>query len=651
MAGEGAAGAELAGKIGGALKGAGSSAGPAAKAAGAKLVSGLGGAAGSLGNLGGLGGAGKVAGATGSVGKGLLFGGGFFSSKALIDAGGMGGTWLFIAGILYYIGKVVGLNSGFLVFLATFLLFFYSYILFKGHKGGWIIVISFYIWGILLGFKGIVPFDKTYLIYVASVIFGITAIFGIISKGQTLADEAIGLIPIIVFFLEIGAVTAIADDFFNLTPLLKSMVLFMPWFAFAGLFSTKGNNIFLNILKFIGIFYMVSILTIGLVPDLGFSSSEIFNPEEFLDTERDLRLNEDDRPNPALVQLRCTLKMFQKIGETYSIEQCVQEEMLEYEIKAKCTDDTGVLDSNCVTSERQRLEAEGQTISGTIDRDIVEETSAEFIIDSDTFPKEVTRKVGQMVQYPLTLDLKNPHELDLKVRVGCKFPAIDSNNRDFELEGVIIPEGKEVIETNKKDEVISRICKAPEGWELNGSSKIQFYAEFEGLKTESYLTRMFVEQYDEDNQLLKEAKNEFVSGSSKHSGSADEFARINFAFGEPETNPIIEEDDTVILISALENLKNGKITKVDNYKLELDPDFIVSDGEYNCISGGESDVTLPDDMRDGDKIPLGLCFLEMSDEIKSKLDDADFLLNTYNAYLDYDYRIEKVQNIKVNLLT
>ena len=152
-------------------------------------------------------------------------------------------------------------------------------------------------------------------------------------------------------------------------------------------------------------------------------------------------------------------------------------------------------------------------------------------------------------------------------------------------------------------------------------------------------------------QLNYEAKNEFVSGSSRHSGSADEFARINFAFGEPETNPVIEVDDTVILISALENLKNGKITKVENYKLELDPDFIVSDGEYNCISGGESDVTLPDNMRDGDKIPLGLCFLEMSDEIKSKLDDAEFLLNTYNAYLDYNYRIEKVQNIKVSLLT
>ena len=52
--------------------------------------------------------------------------------------------------------------------------------------------------------------------------------------------------------------------------------------------------------------------------------------------------------------------------------------------------------------------------------------------------------------------------------------------------------------------------------------------------------------YNSLDPLLSDARRTYFPYEHATSSSPDEFARLNFAFGEPETNPVIEFDEQIL---------------------------------------------------------------------------------------------------------
>ena len=82
----------------------------------------------------------------------------------------------------------------------------------------------------------------------------------------------------------------------------------------------------------------------------------------------------------------------------------------------------------------------------------------------------------------------------------------------------------------------------------------------------------------------------------------------------------------------------------------VESDFHATDGDYGCLLGDSSYIYLPLRMRKGENIPVSVCFLSMSEDLKSDLNGIDFELRTYKASLSYDYEIQKETNIEVELI-
>ena len=180
------------------------------------------------------------------------------------------------------------------------------------------------------------------------------------------------------------------------------------------------------------------------------------------------------------------------------------------------------------------------------------------------------------------------------------------------------------------------------------------------METNSYLTRLFVEKDDMETKIVQKAIITYASGSNVYYSSApDEFARINFAFGNPESNPVIEvaaegyadpAEFNVMLVSSIENVANGKITSLNSYEIILEPDLYPAEDDWACLQGSGYDVILPNTMRSGETIPLSICFLDMYDDLIEDVYLESFVPKSYVATLNYDYQISESTDITVTIV-
>ena len=131
------------------------------------------------------------------------------------------------------------------------------------------------------------------------------------------------------------------------------------------------------------------------------------------------------------------------------------------------------------------------------------------------------------------------------------------------------------------------------------------------------------------------------------SQSPNDFARINFAFGNPLENPIIETESgdkvNLMLASNIENLGRGKILTLRTYRIEL-PGFVVNDKNGYCRDGGPN-IKISDLSAFKQVIYLPTCIItEIPAQFKSP---QDYVFEEFAAIIYYDYQLSKKINVVV----
>ncbi|MBU1111764.1 MAG: hypothetical protein KJ896_03220 [Nanoarchaeota archaeon] len=645
MAGESAA-------AGGVLKGIGS----AAAGAGSK-------AAGALGALKGATGLAGGAGAAASAGPGVIWGAGAAAGPNAVSAlKNISFVMMIIGGVYFFVKLVVGYST--LTLILSFLLFIFAgyAVSNKVQVDKFAVFIPMAIW-ILWYFVFGGNYDPNFLMYFGGI--SILILFGsmVITKGRVTRPELWGLLPVLFFYLDAGLIPFLVETLgFAVKDGFEYMVLFMPWWAFFGLLMLpteegKGSNTVINVARVIGILYLVVVILIPVIPTVAYENSVVPGLEDLEGAQEQLREQAPKTENPGWSNFICTLQAIQNVADIggFDVDDCVAERQLNSQVKYTCSDVYGFTEGSsdynrCLEDEKTRIEEdEQQTAQGTVDRSILEKTEASFKVDRNSFPTKRVVSVGttQALQYPINLEIENPREQELGITLICNFTKTGSSDNSESFLGEISPSSS--ITFNEKSDTLAAICSPPSGQLLNGSYTLTYQAEFSGLETTSTLTRMFVEDYDENNELLAEARSTYFSGTNALSSAPDEFARINFGFGQPETNPIIEKDDNLLLVSSIENAGTGKIINVNDYFIDLEP-YMYNPGDLDvsCLQGGT--VIVPDKTSKGSDIPLSLCFLEWGAEMEDLIAAQDFVVQSFDAILNYDYQISTQNTITVTIV-
>ncbi len=615
------------GKAAGAAKFAGTKALPVLKTAGAAAAPVLGRAASGMA-------------AAGSAAQGALWGAGAATGASVLNAIADPGFVLFIAGLLtFFFNEYLG-NVALAVLLGTVFMFYSSIFIFKAR--GIMVTVIFWVWYIL--FQGNRD-PKAFLYMILPIIIIGMVVHGLVKKfqkgsfGEGASGEIIGAVPIILFFLDFGALDLLVTGFgLPLTPSVKNLILFTPWWALLGLFTTTKENFIISVFRIAGIVYIVAILTVGVVPDAyekSQSDSLIPGPERFLEAKKELRETLPQKENPAYSNLVCIF------SEPTSVPSCVEQRQENSELTYICEKVEGKEKgtpqfTQCLEEQKKKKKDAALQVQGAIDPTIKEPTKAEIIIDKDSFPTEFKPAFG----FPFELKIENPREQQITAEVACRFESKEGEKKT--VAGRI--GGVNPATFNDASFQTSYLCYAAEGEELNGRYEIIFEATLKNLMTGSKLQRAFVGNVPADQIDLW--RREEISKVIKNSESLApaEFARINFNVGHGKKQIIIENDPqkSILVDGNIENVGSGKIVAVQNYQLSLE-EFSV-DNEP-CRQGS---LDIPN--RTVTAIALPHCLITDYPE-KLKNPPRGWEPYTFIATLTYDYQISKKENIEIKPLT
>jgi hypothetical protein len=602
---------------------------------------------------------GKAAVATGAVqavGTAAAFG----AVEQVTGAAKSTSFMIVILGIIQYLLRMYyGTNAIIYVLsLALFVLAGYalSAKLDKGKAAILLPMLIFIVWYFIYGGN----YEPTFLIYFASIAIGISVLFALVSKGDSVKPELYGLIPVVFFFLDIGLLPFLVEKLnLSVTPLLESLILYMPWWAFFGVMtlpteSSKegGANFLINVARISGIMYVVFVLIVVAVPDIGYAKSELPGTADFEAAQQRVKAQLPQKENPAYSNLMCIF------SEPTDTPGCVERRQEASELKYICEKlekkepGTGAYES-CLKEKKEEKEKEKLKVAGASDSTIKEPTTAEFKF-SQFFPKLTYAASGETVKvgYPTELEIKNPRLQKFTVQVSCNFTSKGKDKESFM--GTISGGENEISLT--VDETIERntfVCNPPSDKVLNGSYTLIYIAKIDGLTATSRLQRAFIGKKDEKKD--EKWKEEWVpkilsthfSGSNYLSQGAPDFARLNFAVGNPAENPIVESGKKVVITSNLENVGGGKITAVKFYNLGLEKEF--SGADTGCIFGDSSNVHIPDTSKSYAKevVFFPTCLIDVP-SVWETLDD--YVIAEFKAAAQYDYSLSKEVDIEVKEL-
>ena len=324
--------------------------------------------------------------------------------------------------------------------------------------------------------------------------------------------------------------------------------------------------------------------------------------------------------------ISCT---FDQIAQpTVDREECLKEKKITRYCRVQSSRETDL--EKCIAEQQETKIA----VVGISDPTISQPMKAEFVV-SDYFPKESYYREGegQQLRYPVELKIQNPRKQssgDKKVTVAaaCRF-----TQGDAVVPGKIIgAENGEYTLSSDEHSSITLVCQ-PES-ELKGRYDLLYNATLHGLETKSRLQRAFIGTKNREwkEQWIPKIMEAHFPGSSHLSQAPEEFARLNFAFGNPLENPLIETTGNLILSSTVENVGRGKIVALESYALQL-PGFSVDDPR--CLGG--STPELPTSPRSGDEVYLPNCFITaLPPELQNP---SEYVFKEFEAALRYDYQI------------
>lgn len=555
----------------------------------------------------------------------------------LLYSGDNSGFFLFIFGtLIHFLGYIFSWVFGYtflmdstlrLVFSVLFTLYT-VFIIFRGK--GLLTVLLAFVWYFWFGLS----FNIAFLI----VSFLILVFYGIIFKTDGLKQELIGLIPVIVFLLDIGLIPFIVDRFnMALTPLLTNLILFTPWWGLLGLKMTKEKegDVLIPLFKFIALAYILLIVILGAVPNAGIQPKNIPQISDIIGAREDFekQVNPVSEFKLSYYRSLCTLSY---PAQPDLIEECVNEK----KAKTMCkpySEDKEEYDA-C------RKKVLGKDVESQVDRKALDVTKIEFKKTED-FPSRIQRTLTPKLAVPYQIDLQSPS--NVKLDLSCKF-IHDNTEYAGEIEPKQLADDlRENGFSNKSSEII--FCKPRENYE-KGHYQVVFEAKLDDVESHARLVRLFVgnTENDEKNELRRLHK----LSSSEPSKSGESFAVFSFGLGVPSTNPFIDEKEIIPIIGAIENKQDGKISDVESIKVNLVPGLYLK-GDCQFEYDGENLVWKKDnryiklnEINKGDKIPILNCYLEVDEDLRN-LDYGNYQKHELESTIVYSYVLEEKQGFSV----
>ena len=581
--------------------------------------------------------------AAGGVAKGAVWGAGAAAGASVVNAIGDPGFPLFLLGLFTFIFNESLANPILAVIIGSIFMFYSSMFIFKAR--GIIITTIFWLWYVVFG--GIT--DPNALIYtiLPIVIIGML-VHGLVSKfrggmfGEGAAGEIIGLVPVLFFFLDLGLLDFLTEQFgLPLSPFVQNLLLFTPWWALLGLFATKKESFLLTVCRVAGIAYVFIILTVGVVPEAYVhyrDQSLVPGPEKFIEAKKELRERLPQKENPFISQLACLFS-----GEYIDSQSCIQKRQEQSELNYICErleeKEKGTPEYDDCLKEQQEKKKQGIEISGAQDPTRNQPMKAEFII-SQYFPKSTFRSsLDKITAYPVEFTLENPRKYNVDVEFSCSF-----KKGTEKVAGTIQPSAPVTIPEQERFST-TVICLAED---LDGTYQLTYEARLQGLTTKSLLRRAFIGNKDEQwkQEWLPRIMQAHFAGNQHLSQTPADLARINFALGNPVEKPIIEVVEPgktgLVLSAAAENAGPGRILAIRQYNLELTG---FDSSQQACPLQGTKEA-IPKEVTKS--IFLTTCFL---DQIPADLQNPPhYEFREFEATLTYDYLITKQIPVEVKVI-
>jgi hypothetical protein len=558
-------------------------------------------------------------------------------------AAGNAGFVLFLAAsIIFLITKIAGVPDiyGYL----SFFMMLYS-VLAVFDKKGLFVIILFTIWYFWFGAADFssIRFWGIPLLLCAFVLHG--AFTGFTSskenrsenvKAALMGELFVGVGHVVIFFLDVGILQL---KEVSLPGFLTAVLAWIPLWAYVGLFMMASDKehrtVVTSIMQIVGIAYLVSVLL--LVPselgkaDAGPGVGTIVSDSIAARQEETTVAGE----NPAWSNAVCA------VTEPTAMPECFQRRQDLALFTGMCKKEGHKENTpeftECIDEQKEKRKNAAVAVSGVNDPNIKKPTKAKFIVD-EYFPKETFRRAGEDTQtlYPINLEIENPRNEVFSAIISCSFKKSSDKEATF---GEIV--GPNTFDVDEEFMTKTFICRPIN--RLNGSYSIEFFAEMQGLNTGSRLMKAFIGQKDSiwKKEWLPKIKSAHFSGSQHLSQGPADFARLNFGFGNSLSNPIVEGSTNLILSATVENVADGRITKIHNYDIILDG-FSV---EPTCLYGDSID--LPSEKVQTKKVylPAYPCLIQ---SIPPELQNPEeYVLKEFEGTLNYDYKISKKESITI----
>jgi len=557
---------------------------------------------------------------------------------------------LLIVGSFHYFLRYNYGQSSFAIILSIFLFFTAGFAIAakvqKKRMAVFIPMLVFFVWYFILGAPG----DLYTNIYFAIAVGFVISIPLALSKGGSAAAEMVGIIPIFLFFADVGF--AFFANWLNVTygivvtPLLQGLFLWMPWWALLGFWtlpsdpaSTKSGNIFLLLIRIISIAYILAILMAMAVPDIGFSDAESLIPdfEQFKQAEDTLRGQLPKGEHPFISNMGCIFS-----GAYTELSKCVKKRQDDALIIAICEEREDVKKKqrsmqDCIKDETEKKKM-ALKVTGSVDQNVLP------LKVSFDVPKLTIQYIASP-SFPATLIVENPRELvGLNAVINCSFvKGKESFKATVNGEETLTKE----LDGDYKEVAIS--CSPVEDFAAGDKTAytMRISAVIENIETLSTLKRAFIGEVDilQKKKIVDELMQDQFSNKNKINSKAPEDpARLNFYFGTSDNNPIIGAADTIVFVATVENNLRGKVFKIREYQTNLaEKGFSVKKGGSECLQRGEWQP--PRSAPKTFSLPSSSCLLELPSHYKEARG-----VETFFATLKYDYLISTEHKVYVQVI-
>ncbi len=562
-------------------------------------------------------------------------------AKEFSEAARTSSFLLLIIGSIHYILRFLGFDAFyFVISLILFVISGYaiSTKLEKDRAAIFLPMLIFVVWFFVFQAR----FDLQFLTYFVVSIVTLLLLPMIFSKGESIAAEMAGLIPVLFLFFDVGFVSFMVEKMhWPITSLVGNLVLFMPWWAFLGLLllpssENENANMVVGLARIVGFLYIILVIFIPIVPDVGYEKSLLPSIQEFEEAREDVLARLPNNEHPFVSNIACLLQ-----GEYKDPVGCVDRRKEASRLVNQCKNDERVKSNEmtlkeCVEKIKEEKKSVGQNLPGSYDPNLLP-TKFEFKVDKDFFPY----KTVEPARYTANFDYENPRHQQITAKFSCSFikdksvlPGKIEYRKGSDIKKVEAWEVK-LLDGGS----LSVICLPPEVT-MAGSYQLSYKADLLGLKSKSYVTRFFVNASDNVQKKKISQKITKIEGSLnqfRETKSAQEPARLLFGFGHTVKDPIIRvnqqnELNNLEMGLSIENIGGGKITAVELYQVYLD------NFAGNCLSG--SQVTIP--AKPSSRIRVSGCSIIGYVQV-----DDDYIPKTFDAELNYNYQMEHKVGITV----